>query len=69
MLIQGFCLGKQQTLNVVDALPYEAGDGGRKLVNVIGEVIFQSLLAKQSCSLASASSDHFSIEHVTGYQI
>ena len=28
--------------------------------------IFQSVLAKQSCSVASASSDHFRIEHVTG---
>jgi hypothetical protein len=28
--------------------------------------IFQSVLAKQSCSLASASSDHFFIDLVTG---
>jgi hypothetical protein len=28
--------------------------------------IFQSVLAKQSCSVASASSDHFCIEQVTG---
>ena len=28
--------------------------------------IFQSVLAKQSCSVASASSDHFRIERVTG---
>ena len=28
--------------------------------------IFQSVLAKQSCSLASASLDHFHIEHVAG---
>ena len=28
--------------------------------------IFQSVLAKQSCSVASASSDHFRIDRVTG---
>jgi hypothetical protein len=28
--------------------------------------IFQSVLAKQSCSLASASLDHFEIERVNG---
>jgi hypothetical protein len=28
--------------------------------------IFQSMLAKQSCSLASASSGHFFIDRVTG---
>jgi hypothetical protein len=28
--------------------------------------IFQSVLAKQSCSIAPASSDHFCIDRVTG---
>jgi hypothetical protein len=60
-VIHGFWLGNVRTVNcgdnVIDALIDEAGES---------QNIFQSVLAKQSCSLAFASSDPFCIERVTG---
>jgi hypothetical protein len=47
---------------LIDALIDEASDCGGILLNTIGWIIFQSVLAKQSCSIASASYDLLSIE-------
>jgi hypothetical protein len=53
--------------DVVDALINEAVTDVLNSSMPSGESrVFQSVLAKQSCSLASTSSDHFCIECVTG---
>jgi hypothetical protein len=51
--------------DVIDAPINEAGDWYQILLDD-SQNIFQSVLVKQFCSLASASSDHFRVEHVTG---